>query len=271
MLQLPLFQVDAFTDQIFGGNPAAICPVPIMFSSATLQSIATENNLSETAFLLELPEADEADFLLRWFTPSTEVDLCGHATLAAAHIVFTHMKPDLKSVKFNTRSGILTVEKGEQRHTLSFPSLTPVPIEIPEGLGAAMGHEPDAVYKSELADRDLLLVYKDEAAIRALNPDGEALKAFAPYGFVATAPGTGEVDFVSRCFFPNHGIAEDPVTGSAHCVSGPYWSNELGKTELFARQISPRGGELWLNIKGDITEISGQAVEFLQGAFFLPE
>jgi len=271
MLQLPLFQVDAFTDHVFGGNPAAICPVPIMFSDTVLQAIATENNLSVTAFLLELPEDDAADFMLRWFTPSSEVDLCGHATLAAAQIVFSHLKAELKEVKFSTRSGILGVERGEERHTMRFPSLDPVPFTIPEGLGAAMGSEPASVWKSDKLDRDLMLVYSGADTVRALAPNLEALKAFAPYGFIATAPGIDGVDFVSRCFFPNHGIAEDPVTGSAHCVSAPYWARELGKKELFAQQISKRGGDLWLRVSDDHVEISGQAVEFLQGVMFVPE
>ena len=271
MFQLPLFQVDAFTDHVFGGNPAAICPVPIMFSDTVLQAIATENNLSETAYLLELSEDDEADFLLRWFTPSTEVDLCGHATLAAAQVVFSHLKAELHQVKFSTRSGILTVDRGEERHSMSFPSLDPKPYDAPAGLGEAMGQMPTSVWKSDKADRDLMLVYPDADAVAGLTPNLEALKAFAPYGFIATAPGEGDVDFVSRCFFPNHGITEDPVTGSAHCVSGPYWARELGKTSLFARQISARGGDLWLTISGDRVEMAGQAVEFMQGVMFVPE
>ena len=273
MLQLPLFQVDAFTDHIFGGNPAAVCPVPFMFSDEILQSIASENNLSETAFLLELPEEDDADFMLRWFTPSTEVDLCGHATLAAAQIVFSHLKAELHEVNFSTRSGILSVERGDKRHTMSFPSLTPLPFAAPDGLGVAMGAEPLSVWKSDKADRDLMLVYKDAETVAALKPNLEALKAFAPYGFISTAPGDGDgdVDFVSRCFFPNHGIGEDPVTGSAHCVSGPYWASVLGKINLRARQTSSRGGDLWLEIGDDCVEMSGQAVEFLQGVIFVPE
>jgi PhzF family phenazine biosynthesis protein len=278
MFQLPIFQIDAFTSHAFAGNPAAVCPLPIMLSDDILQAVAAENNLSETAFLLELAEGDEADYLLRWFTPSLEVDLCGHATLASAQVVFTHMKPDAAQVKFSTRSGILTVVRGDDRHTLDFPSLNPKPMHTPAGLGAAMGAEPTAVYKSDRADRDLMLVYANAATVRDLNPNSEALKAFAPFGFIATAPGDtgadgdGEpVDFVSRCFFPNHGIAEDPVTGSAHCVSAPYWAEKLGKADLFARQISARGGDLWLKVEADRVAISGAAVEVMQGVLFLPE
>jgi len=271
MLQLPVFQVDAFTDHVFGGNPAAVCPVPLMFSDTVLQAIASENNLSETAYLLELPEDDEADFLLRWFTPSTEVDLCGHATLAAAQVIFSHLKAELHQIKFSTRSGILTVDRGNDRHSMSFPSLDPKPYEAPAALDAAMGAAPISVWKSEKADRDLMLVYPDADTVAALKPNLEALKAFAPYGFIATAPGGDGVDFVSRCFFPNHGIAEDPVTGSAHCVTGPYWARELGKAGLYAKQTSARGGDLWLTIEADRVKMAGQAVEFMQGVMFVPE
>jgi len=273
MLDIPIFQVDAFSEKAFGGNPAAVCPIPIMLAEAVLQNIAAENNLSETAFLLPLADDADADYLLRWFTPAVEVDLCGHATLASAHVVFTHLQPDIAEVRFSTRSGILRVIRDGNRYRMSFPSLTPNPIDTPAGLGGAMGADPTAVLKSDQADRDLLLVYPDAATVQSLTPDSSALKAFAPYGFIATAPGgEGEdEDFVSRCFFPNHGIAEDPVTGSAHCVSAPYWAGVLGKTELFARQISARGGDLWLSVKPDCVEISGYATEVMRGTFTVPE
>lgn len=271
MIQLPLFQIDAFTSEVFGGNPAAVCPLPVMLSGQFLQKVAAENNLSETAFLLGLPEEDEADFMLRWFTPSTEVDLCGHATLASAFVVFGYLKPDLQEVKFSTRSGVLTVVRDEDTMRMDFPAYMPRAIETPEGLGEAMGLAPSHVLQSDEADRDLLLVYETAEEVAGLTPNLEALKAFAPYGFIATAPGAEEVDFVSRCFFPNHGIAEDPVTGSAHCVSGPYWAERLNKTELAALQISPRGGALKLRLEGSRIELSGQAVEYMQGVYFLPE
>jgi PhzF family phenazine biosynthesis protein len=272
MIELPLFQIDAFSKARFGGNPAAVCPLPVMLSSKVLQQLAQENNLSETAFFVGLPESDEADFLLRWFTPGTEVDLCGHATLAAAYVVLTHMKPDWEQVKFSSRSGMLTVQRDGDRFVLDFPALTPKPFRTPDGLGAAMGAEPLEVLKSDKGDRDLLLVYESAETVRSLAPNLEALKAFAPYGFIATAPGgDDDVDFVSRCFFPNHGIAEDPVTGSAHCVSGPYWAKRLNKAELFAKQLSARGGELWLSIKDERIEIAGHAVEYMQGVYYLEE
>jgi len=269
MRETPIYQVDAFTNKPFGGNPAAVCPMPAFPDDELLQKIALENNLSETAYIV--PSATEdADYELRWFTPTIEVQLCGHATLASTHIVFTHLHPDWEMVRFNTASGVLTVVRKGDRYEMDFPSLNPYPHDVPPGLGAAMGAEPLAVCKSDRADRDLMLVYEDAATVEALSPDGGALKAFAPFGFIATAPGEGDVDFVSRCFFPNHGIAEDPVTGSAHCVSAPYWAARLGKAALYARQVSARGGDLWLTVMGDRVKIAGQAVEVMRGTLLLP-
>jgi PhzF family phenazine biosynthesis protein len=271
LIELPLFQIGAFADELFAGNPAAVCPLPVMLSTNVLQSLAAENNLSETAFIVGMPEDDPADFLLRWFTPTTEVDICGHATLVTAHIVLTHMQPDKEQVVFTTRSGLLTVKRDGDRYKMDFPALKPIPYGPPEGLGAAMGAEPVEVLKSDKADRDLLLIYKDAATIEKLDPNQEALKAFAPFGFIATAAGEGDYDFVSRCFFPNHGIAEDPVTGSAHCVSGPYWAEKLGKNQLFARQMSARGGDVWVGVEGERVSLAGHAVEYMQGVYLLPE
>ncbi len=270
MTEIPIYQVDAFTSQAFGGNPAAVCPLDAFLPDDVLQAIALENNLSETAFIVPLDGA-EADYHLRWFTPGTEVALCGHATLATAHVVFTHLCPAFKTVRFQTLSGILTVKRLGDRYQMDFPSYPPAPFEAPTGLGAAMGAEPDAVLKSEQGDRDLLLVYPDAATVAALTPDLGALTAYAPFGFIATAPGDGDVDFVSRCFFPNHGLGEDPVTGSAHSVSGPYWAKHLGKVQLYAQQISARRGDLWLDVVGDRILISGYAVEVMRGTFILPK
>lgn len=269
MPEIPIYQVDAFTNRAFGGNPAAVCPLDAFFDDELLQAIALENNLSETAFIVPL-SGDEADYHLRWFTPGTEVALCGHATLATAHVVFNHLNPDLQAVKFQTLSGILTVETDQGKYRMDFPAYPPLPYSAPSELGAAMGAEPLEVLKSEEGDRDLLLVFHDQETIEGLAPDLNALKAFAPFGFIATAPGDGATDFVSRCFFPNHGIAEDPVTGSAHSVSGPYWSQRLRKGKLFAEQISARGGDLWLDVRGDRIFISGEAVETMRGTFFVP-
>lgn len=269
MPTIPIYQVDAFTNRAFGGNPAAVCPLGTFLPDSLMQSIALENNLSETAFIV--PMSGDADYHLRWFTPGVEVALCGHATLATAHIVFTHLRPELNIVRFQTLSGLLTVVRDGDWYRMDFPSLPPFPFEAPEGLGAAMGAEPEAVLKSEQGDRDLLLVYADADKVQTLAPDLNALKAFAPYGFIATAPGDEGTDFVSRCFFPNHGIGEDPVTGSAHCVSAPYWAERLGKTQLFAQQISARGGDLWLEVKDDRVLISGQAVQVMQGMLSIPD
>lgn len=269
MPEIPIYQVDAFTNRAFGGNPAAVCPLEDFFKDDVLQAIALENNLSETAFIVPL-DGDDADYHLRWFTPGTEVALCGHATLATAHIVFTHLRPELEVIRFQSLSGILTVSKVDGRYQMDFPSYPPDAYQSPAGLGAAMGAEPEAVLKSEEGDRDLLLVYPDQATVAGLDPNLIALKDFAPFGFIATAPGDGELDFVSRCFFPNHGLAEDPVTGSAHSVSGPFWAKQLQKQKLVARQISARGGELWLEIQGDRILIWGEAVETLRGTFFVP-
>jgi len=273
MFDIPIFQVDAFSEKAFGGNPAAVCPMPFMLAESSLQAIAAENNLSETAFLLPLEGDDDADYLLRWFTPTLEVDLCGHATLASAYVIFNHLQPDLEQVRFSTRSGILSVKRNGDRYSMDFPKLSAKPIDMPVGIGAAMGAEPTIVCKSESADRDLLLVYPDTATVQGLVPNDQALKAFAPFGFIATAPGNvdTDVDFVSRCFFPNHGINEDPVTGSAHCVSAPYWAKVLGKDELFAQQISARGGDLWLRVGAERVEISGHANEVMRGTFTVPE
>lgn len=270
MHTIAIYQVDAFTNHAFGGNPAAVCPLTAFPDDGLLQSIALENNLSETAFLVPLDGA-EAEYHLRWFTPGVEVALCGHATLASAHVVFTHLRPELERIRFQTLSGVLTVKRAGNKYQMDFPLLRPFEIEKPTGLGAAMGAEPLAVCKSEQADRDLLLVYDTAETVAVLAPDFAALTAFAPFGFIATAPGAGAVDFVSRCFFPNHGIGEDPVTGSAHCVSAPYWAERLGKTELFARQTSARGGDLWLTLAGDRVLISGQAVEVMHGTLSIPE
>jgi len=274
MPDIPIYQVDAFTGRAFGGNPAAVCPLDVFLPDSLLQSIALENNLSETAFIV--PMKGGADYHLRWFTPGVEVALCGHATLAAAYVVFSHLQPELQTVRFQTLSGVLTVVCDDERYRMDFPALKPVPFDAAAGLGAAMGVEPQAVLKSEQGDRDLLLVYGDVDVVQGLNPDLEALKAFAPYGFVATASENinytrSDVDFVSRCFFPNHGIGEDPVTGSAHCVSAPYWAERLGYSKMFAKQISARGGDLWLEVAGDRVFISGQAVQVMQGVLTIPD
>lgn len=272
-MHFPFYQIDAFTDRPFGGNPAAVCPMDAFPSDEVLQKIAIENNLSETAFLVQL-DGKEADFHLRWFTPGMEVTLCGHATLASAYVVFQHLVPELHQVRFLTLSGVLTVVRVAGGFEMDFPAISSKPIEPPLGLGAALGAESIAVYKPDAiyegADRDLLIVYPDEEIVAALAPNLEALKAYAPYGFVCTAKANSpDLDFVSRCFFPNHGIGEDPVTGSAHSLSAPYWSYALGKDTLKASQISARRGDLLLVLKGDRLHITGNAVQVIEGQMTL--
>jgi PhzF family phenazine biosynthesis protein len=221
-----------------------------------MQSIAFENNLSETAFFV--PEGD--GYALRWFTPATEVDLCGHATLASAFVVFRHLAPQRESVRFQTRSGPLTVTRSGERLAMDFPSRPAVPVEAHPRLVAAMGMPP----KEVLAARDYLLVYGTEEEVRALKPDMAGLMDIDRFAVIVTAPGN-DCDFVSRFFAPAKGVPEDPVTGSAHCTLIPYWSRRLGKKELFARQVSRRGGELWCEDLGDRVQIAGHAVEFFSG------
>lgn len=271
MQEIALYQVDAFTNEAFKGNPAAICPLDSFLPDEALQAIANENNLAETAFIVEM-DGTAADYHLRWFTPTTEVKMCGHATLASAYVVFKYLKPELATLRFQSLSGILTVVRNEDKLEMSFPALDANLITVPKGLGKAMGAEPLYTYRGDQGDRDLLLVYENAEIIKGLEPDSAALKQFAPYGFIATAPGEGDVDFVSRCFFPNHGIEEDAVTGSAHCVSGPYWAKRLQKSSLFAKQISARGGDLWLKVaENGRVVIAGHAVEVIRGTLFLPE
>ncbi|MDP1862914.1 MAG: PhzF family phenazine biosynthesis protein [Thiobacillus sp.] len=256
-MHIPLYQVDAFTDRPFAGNPAAVCLLDAWPEDALLQSIATENNLSETAFLVK----DGARYQLRWMTPITEVELCGHATLAAAFVIFNHLDPALGEVAFDTLSGELRVRRGDGALHMDFPSLPPVPCVCPPALLAALGKPPQEVLQSPPY---YLARYDCADDIRALQPDMEKLKALDLMATIVTAPGDAE-DFVSRVFGPKVGIPEDPVTGSAHSVLIPYWAARLGKLHLHARQLSTRGGELFCELRGDRVGIAGQAVLFMQG------
>ncbi|MGA3026366.1 MAG: PhzF family phenazine biosynthesis protein [Bryobacteraceae bacterium] len=255
-MQIPIYQVDAFSGRAFAGNPAAVCPLESWLADERMQAIAAENNLSETAFFV--PEGE--GYRLRWFTPATEVDLCGHATLASAFIVFRHLAPQLERVLFQTRSGELLVSRQGDRLTMDFPARPPVAAEAHPLLIPALGLPP----KDVLAARDYMLVYETEKQVRALKPDMARLAEVDRFAVIVTAPGS-DCDFVSRFFAPAKGVPEDPVTGSAHCTLIPYWSRRLGKRQLFARQVSPRGGELWCENLGERVHISGQAVEFLSG------
>jgi PhzF family phenazine biosynthesis protein len=255
-MRIPLYQIDAFTDRIFGGNPAAICPLDDWLDDDQMQFIASENNLSETAFFV----GREGRYKLRWFTPKTEVDLCGHATLAAAHLVFSWREPELTSLCFETRSGSLQVRREAERLVMDFPAMPGQPVSPPPALVEGLGVEPETV----LVASKYLAVLADEAAVRALKPDFAALMKLDLNGVIATAAGT-DCDFVSRYFAPRVGIPEDPVTGSAHCTLVPYWSIRLDKIELHARQISARGGELWCQDQGERVSIAGQCALYLQG------
>lgn len=253
-MKIKQYQVDAFTSRVFEGNPAAVCPLDAWLPDALMQAIAMENNLSETAFFV--PEGD--GYRLRWFTPMAEVDLCGHATLATAHVILNVLGRQSNRVAFETRSGRLTVIRNGDMLAMDFPAQPPEPIEIPEALVAGLGARPVEV----LAAVDYVAVFEDEATVRALNPDMNRLGGLELRGVSVTAPGK-DYDFVSRFFAPKVGIAEDPVTGSAHCKLAPYWAGRLGKTTLMARQVSKRGGDVHCQLAGDRVILSGAAVTFM--------
>lgn len=258
-MRLPIYQVDAFADKVFRGNPAAICPLPQWLPEPTMQAIAAENNLAETAFFVR----EGGDYALRWFTPTVEVDLCGHATLGSAHIVFSFLEPQRERVGFRTfKAGTLNVVRQGDMLAMDFPSRPPSPVEPPPGLLAAVGGMPREILRA----RDYLLVYDSAAEVRALAPDSAALARIPDcWAACATAPGEDGVDFVSRFFAPAQGIPEDPATGSSHCTLTPYWAKRLGKTELKARQLSHRGGALDCTLNGDRVSIAGRAVLYLEG------
>lgn len=262
MTDISIYQVDAFTGELFGGNPAAVCPLEAWLPDATLQAIAAENNLAETAFFVANEPGGEADYALRWFTPSCEVELCGHATLASAFIVFERLQQSLQKVGFSTKSGVLTVCRDGDRLELDLPALPATPCDAPAALVEGLGATP---VETALAS-NYLAVLESEAEVASLAPDMESLAKLHPHGVIATAPADAEgVDFVSRYFAPSFGIPEDPVTGSAHCTLTPYWAARLGRPELEARQISSRGGVLWCQLSGERVAISGQAILYLEG------
>jgi PhzF family phenazine biosynthesis protein len=260
-MQVPIYQVDAFTSQRFGGNPAAVCPLTEWLPDAQMQAIAAENNLAETAFFIPMGN----EYALRWFTPVLEMDLCGHATLATAHTLFTELVPGSTSATFHTRSGPLTVTRDPQGLlTMDFPASPPTQCEASADLLAGLGRVPRETWRSIY----YMAVFDDEATIRGLQPTMEPLTRLDRIGVIATAPGD-RVDFVSRFFAPQAGVPEDPVTGSAHCMLTPYWSQRLGKTNLHALQISPRVGELFCEDRGSRTIIAGHAVTYLTGTIHL--
>ena len=261
-MRIPLFQVDAFTSEIFGGNPAAVCPLTGWLPDHTLQAIARENNLSETAFFVR----DGDRYQLRWFTPEVEVDLCGHGTLASAAVLFGRLRPELSAVTFTSQSGPLVVLREGDLLVLDFPSRPPRSIDIDEKVVAALGARPIELHSS----RDLLAVFAREEDVRALRPSFDRMLALGTRAVIVTAPGD-QVDFVSRFFAPGGGIMEDPVTGSAHCTLIPYWKAKLGRGRLHARQISARGGELFCEERGERVRIGGHAAFFMEGQITLPD
>jgi PhzF family phenazine biosynthesis protein len=255
-----IFQIDAFASKPFAGNPAAIVPLKSWLPDDVMLNIAIENNLAETAFFIP----SEKGYDLRWFTPAVEMDLCGHATLATGFLIFEILGTKENILRFQTRSGELTVEKKDGRFVLDFPSRPAVPAEAPPELIEAIGAVPKEVLKS----RDYVLLYETEADVKAIKPNFEALRRVDTHAVIVTAKGDTS-DFVSRFFAPDFGVPEDPVTGSAHCTLIPYWAEKLGKNELFARQVSARGGELFCELRGDRVTMAGDAVLYRRGEIYV--
>lgn len=254
-----IFQVDAFTTRRFTGNPAAVMPMEAFLPDAVLQAIAAENNLAETAFLV--PDGG-GDYRLRWFTPTTEVPLCGHATLASAAVVMERLEPGRRRVVFRSASGPLPVERTEAGYVLDFPARPSQPISIPPGLAQALGVAPLEVCVNEF---NYLALLESAPVLRELTPDMAALARLDRLGVIVTATGDGGYDFVSRYFAPAKGIPEDPVTGAAHCMLAPYWAPRLGKTAFRAFQASRRGGEITCRLARDRVELEGACVFYLEG------
>jgi predicted PhzF superfamily epimerase YddE/YHI9 len=262
-MKLPLYQVDAFTNRVFGGNPAAIVLLDAWLPDDVLADIAAENNLAETAFVIARSDVVP----LRWFTPAAvEVDLCGHATLAAAHVLFRYSFPSANRIIFSTRSGNLTVVRDGELLNMDFPARPGRPVEISDSLVSALGRTPREAFMA----RDLMAVFDAEAEVKDLHPDFQRIAELDAFAVVATAPGD-TVDFVSRFFAPRAGIPEDPATGSSHCTLAPYWASRLGKSELVAKQISARGGDLICKLLGDRVSIAGRTAEYLRGEITLTD
>jgi PhzF family phenazine biosynthesis protein len=259
-MRVPIFQLDAFTTRRFAGNPAAVMRLDSFLSDAVLQDIAAENNLAETAFLVPR----EGDYALRWFTPTVEVPLCGHATLASAAVVMQRLEPERRRVVFHTASGALTVSRTDSGYVMDFPARPTAAVAAPPGLAAALGAAPLEV---EAEAHNYLVLLPDPTTLRALTPDFAALAQLDRGGVIVTARDTGQpYDFISRFFAPAKGINEDPVTGSAHCALVPFWSRRLGKTSLHAFQASARGGELQCRLQGERVALAGSCVFYLEGA-----
>ena len=255
-MRIPIYHVDAFTSKLFAGNPAAVCPLERWLDDATMQSIAAENHLPETAFFVR----DGERFAIRWFAPAREIDLCGHATLASAHVLFERLGLTGASVTFDSKSGPLEVRRQNARLTLDFPARPAKPCDLPAALESALGCRPREILRA----RDYLAVFDDEEEVRALIPNMDTIAALDSLGVIVTAPGR-EVDFVSRFFAPAAGVPEDHATGSAHCTLVPYWAERLGRNTLEARQVSWRGSEFHCELAGDRVRMTGDAVLYLEG------
>ena len=254
-----MYQVDAFTDDVFGGNPAAVVPLDAWIDDALMQNIAAENNLAETAFFV--PEDQPSTWHIRWFTPTVEVPLCGHATLASATVIHKKLGQSDWPINLKSASGPLSVDYRDNEYELDFPANPPVVQAPPDGLATALGGEFEQFF---MAGEICMVTMRDERAVAALAPNYSALVTMMNHGIITTAPGDN-YDFVSRFFAPAIGIDEDPVTGGAHCVLTPYWSEKLGKTSLSARQISSRGGDVGCELRGDRVGLRGRSVIYLEG------
>jgi PhzF family phenazine biosynthesis protein len=263
-MRIPLFRVDAFTEKPFTGNPAAVCPLDFWLDDGLLRKVAAENNLSDTAFFVPR----DAGYELRWFTPRCEVKLCGHATLASAYVILNLLEPGLPEVRFETRfGGILRVGRDGNLLSMDFPATSAQacanpPLELFRGLGPG---RPSLVL---VGNETYIAVYDAEDAIRNIRPDFTRLEGLHPFAVSVTAPGE-TADFVSRYFAPSYGVPEDPVTGSAHCALAPYWAARLGKTHLYARQVSERGGELWCEVAGERVILEGNAILVGEGSLVI--
>jgi len=260
-MKLTIYQIDAFAEKVFAGNPAAVIPLESWLNDEMMQKIALENNLSETAFFVPV----ENGFHIRWFTPLAEVDLCGHATLASAHVLFYHLNYSENEIRFQSRSGILKVRKENDLIVLNFPASPLTETEIPENLKYAFNHQPVNGFKGR---DDIMLVFENEEQIVNLKPNFQQILASKTRGVITTAP-SEKFDFVSRFFAPAVGVNEDPVTGSAHTMLIPYWSGVLGKIELTAKQVSLRGGILHCKNLGERVEIGGKAVTYMVGEIII--
>ncbi len=260
-MKYPIYTVDAFTDKVFGGNPAACCPLDSFLPTAVMQKLAMENNLSETAFFVKNPDDS---YQLKWFTPEVEMDLAGHPTLATAFVIFTEIGHPNDTIQFHTNSGILTVTKKGDLLEMNFPSRMPIPCEAPDALRQGFNIKPSLILQS----RDYFLVYENQEQIENLIADFGILNQVDSLGIIVTAPGN-ESDFVCRFFVPNSVIGEDPVTGSAHATLIPYWAKILDKTDLSSIQLSSRKGHLQCGFKGDRVTIAGKAVLYMKGEYFL--